>query len=1190
MANNPREIGWHDSSDSDEGEDMEEVQENLAYQNFPTEPRPAHAPIVSLEPSFVQANRVFWEKCVVRVVGRVKRYYVLHFGMEEDRQQILNEGPWAMQGGLLTMFPWEPNLVLSNLLVTEVAIWVQLWNLPLEYQTPLMAEKIGSLMREVREIDWAPTFPRNLCFLRVRIHIRIHTPLLMGVILQTDVGDHLWIQCRYERVFRLCRGCGRIGYLPHDCDRSREQVDASLDQEGSAFNLAEELLISELYTQDKASNTDLVVLTPINFFFDPWVPLDANGNMNPPSQVEIEDTETQGTSDQLPEHVLETQPKFDLHEVQFPLPGIRINETRSPDDRDQASLNWIEFTPSEYGLATGWPLEGNMAPIFEELSPIQHDPTATEIEELWKEIYAAQEEPTTYERFFETSESSRARAQEKTQPEEGMRESMKGGTLTFLPPRLPPVPEEGENNHHNHTPNNHEMSRAAPALQDNANAENLQLNLEMAWNGSGITIMEPQPQLGSGDSSDESTDPNQSLTIIGADQEGGELQPHNSHNLVIMANHTSSDSAGSSPNEENAHHKRNHLEVPQEGASRKRKRPFEMELIEQFVKKKGNIGSFRLTLTLKAPKQRKRKAIQIEEIEEACNDRAKKQKTSTTRQNAEIMQSAPTPDIAEVFFTGVYGAPVQNEREVLWKHLMDLNIQTDPWIITGDFNQVANLQEKMSQCPNIPGSEDLNNTVNQLGLMDLQTVGNWYMWTNGRQGSDLITLLSLSTQRKGTIPLIENSLNLKLCGFNTLSYKKLSILLGKSRPQALWPPNYRIRFERIQHHHQRNEELIARKKLEFLLKCEEIKWAQRAKHLWLLKGDRNTKYFHNIVKHHRMRSRINRIQLSNGQCTEDQAAIKGAAKDYFTQLYSSTDICDDAARNSFISNSGIPKLTPDHVRHLSQPFTKMEIEDALFQMDGNKAPGPDGMSPMFFQHCWEIVQQDVNRTVGSFLSRGHILRTLNQTHIALIPKVDSPQGFKDYRPISLCNTTYKIISKVLTNRLQTVFPDLITPFQNAFVKGRLIQDNILVASELLHYIKGCKKTKGGWAALKVDLHKAYDKLSWAFLREVLNYMNFPQSWQLLLMQCVTTATMKVKINGELTDWIIPQASLRQGDPLSPYLFVLCANVLSNYLMQAQTSKSIKGIKIARNAPTINHLMYADDILMFLEKIGTPAIL
>ncbi|KAF7831987.1 reverse transcriptase [Senna tora] len=148
MAENPREIGWLDSSDSDDGEDVEEMQENLTLQGTPTlDPRPAHAPVVSLEPEFVQANPTFWEKCLVgllidsrkfkvsrmqsiidhywylrgpaRVVGRVRRYYVIHFEVDEDRQQILNEGPWAMQGGLLTMFPWELNLVLPNLLVTE---------------------------------------------------------------------------------------------------------------------------------------------------------------------------------------------------------------------------------------------------------------------------------------------------------------------------------------------------------------------------------------------------------------------------------------------------------------------------------------------------------------------------------------------------------------------------------------------------------------------------------------------------------------------------------------------------------------------------------------------------------------------------------------------------------------------------------------------------------------------------------------------------------------------------------------------------------------------------------------------------------------------------------------------------------------------------------------------------------------
>ncbi|KAF7821933.1 Pyruvate carboxyltransferase [Senna tora] len=270
----------------------------------------------------------------MRVVGRVKRYHVIHFDMEEDRQQILNEGPWAMQGSLLTMFPWEPNL-------------------------------IGSLMGEVREIDWAPTFPMNLRFLRVRSRLPIHTPLLIGVILRKDVGDHFWIQCRYEHVFRLCRGCGRIGHLPHDCDWSREQVDATLDAQrqrvqdhfGNAFGtmiaaafFAPEArrfcfqpgrrttYIRALYTRQGFQNRPRRA-DPVEFYYDPWVPLDANGNMNPPSQVEIEDTETQGNSDQLPEHVLETQPEFEFQEGdQVAIPTAQ--EMLNPEDPINQDPEW----------------------------------------------------------------------------------------------------------------------------------------------------------------------------------------------------------------------------------------------------------------------------------------------------------------------------------------------------------------------------------------------------------------------------------------------------------------------------------------------------------------------------------------------------------------------------------------------------------------------------------------------------------------------------------------------------------------------------------------------------------------------------------------------------------------------------------------------------------------------------------
>ncbi|KAF7812998.1 Pyruvate carboxyltransferase [Senna tora] len=250
MANNPREIGMVDSSDSDSREDVDEVQENLAYQNFPSpEPRPAHAPVVSLHPEFVQDNRVFWEKCLVGLLIDSRKFKV-------SRMQIIINHHWYLRGPVRVLGR-EPNLELTNLLVTEVPVWVQLWNLPLEYQTPLMAENFGSLMGEVREIDWAPTFPRNLQFLRVRIQMPIHTPLLMGVILRTDMGDHRWIQCRYEHVFRICRGCGRLGHLPQDCDRSREQFDSTLEanrqwiqeQQGNEFGI----MIDQAYFVPEAS-------------------------------------------------------------------------------------------------------------------------------------------------------------------------------------------------------------------------------------------------------------------------------------------------------------------------------------------------------------------------------------------------------------------------------------------------------------------------------------------------------------------------------------------------------------------------------------------------------------------------------------------------------------------------------------------------------------------------------------------------------------------------------------------------------------------------------------------------------------------------------------------------------------------------------------------------------------------------
>lgn len=173
------------------------------------------------------------------------------------------------------------------------------------------------------------------------------------------------------------------------------------------------------------------------------------------------------------------------------------------------------------------------------------------------------------------------------------------------------------------------------------------------------------------------------------------------------------------------------------------------------------------------------------------------------------------------------------------------------------------------------------------------------------------------------------------------------------------------------------------------------------------------------------------------------------------------------------------------------PLSKWEIESVVFQMDGEKAPGLDGFPPAFFHHYWPLVKKDLYCMVSSFFNRGYLLKELNNTKLILIPKKDCPEHPGDFRPISLCYVTYRIISKVLANRLKNIVPTIVTEFQNAFIKRRSISDNIILAGEVLHHLQKQKKSKNFWCGYKVDFAKAFDKLSWNFLLNVLKRINFP---------------------------------------------------------------------------------------------------
>lgn len=170
------------------------------------------------------------------------------------------------------------------------------------------------------------------------------------------------------------------------------------------------------------------------------------------------------------------------------------------------------------------------------------------------------------------------------------------------------------------------------------------------------------------------------------------------------------------------------------------------------------------------------------------------------------------------------------------------------------------------------------------------------------------------------------------------------------------------------------------------------------------------------------------------------------------------------------------QVTDDMNSLLLREFTADEVDYALSQMPPLKSPGPDGFSACFYQKHWAVVGREVRAAVLSFLNSGNFDVDLNATYIALIPKVSPSTKVTEFRPISLCNVLYKLIAKVLANRLKRVLPSVISRNQSAFIPGRLISDNVLVAYEALHTMDARLKGRKGFMAIKLDMSKAYDRV------------------------------------------------------------------------------------------------------------------
>ncbi|KAE8661412.1 hypothetical protein F3Y22_tig00113725pilonHSYRG00162 [Hibiscus syriacus] len=292
--------------------------------------------------------------------------------------------------------------------------------------------------------------------------------------------------------------------------------------------------------------------------------------------------------------------------------------------------------------------------------------------------------------------------------------------------------------------------------------------------------------------------------------------------------------------------------------------------------------------------------------------------------------------------------------------------------------------------------------------------------------------------------------------------------------------------------------------------------------------------------------------------------LKKHVKEFYENLFTR-----DILSNQNLDDQNLfPELNKDHWDCLDKPIENSEIKEALFSMGPLKAPGLDGFHATFYQTNWDTVGEKVCQLVKQCINEGQLIEGINRTSLVLIPKVDNPETINQFRPINLCQVIYKIITKVIVNRLKPMLPTVISNSQTSFIPGRMITDNIILAQEVVHSMKK-KKGMKGWIAIKIDLEKAYDRLDWNFIKNTMEKLGLPNRIMGAIMNCISSTTIQINWNGGLTEPFKPSRGIRQGDPLSPYLFVICIERLAQEIKLAVEKGNWKPIKLSKNGQKVN---------------------
>ncbi|OMO86377.1 reverse transcriptase [Corchorus capsularis] len=592
--------------------------------------------------------------------------------------------------------------------------------------------------------------------------------------------------------------------------------------------------------------------------------------------------------------------------------------------------------------------------------------------------------------------------------------------------------------------------------------------------------------------------------------------------------------------------------------------------------------------------------------------------------------------------SAVYANPDHDSRALLWDYLSLLNSNLNhPWLWIGDFNEPLRSSDKFGgRSINIARSALLNDCINSCGMIDVGFVGPKFTWSNSQPLNTLIQeRIDRAWVNHSWLDVFPNSIVFHLvktcsdhCPFLFATEVKNPVLLDKPfrfQPMWLFEPSFfdvvkrtwdahpfcfdaavleftflikdwnKTVFGNVFHNKKRIQARLLgiqkeisvkpshflldldrelRLELANLIRKEETLWAMKSRIDWLLEGDNNTSFFHKSTIVRRRFNRIVALKDDNNNWLYDENC-KNHVVEFFKSLYS-TEV-SSCCLVPYDAPPGIRKVSAESLdRLVCIPFCD-DIKDALWSLKPFKAPGPDGLHAGFFQKCWSDVGNNLCVAIKHVFNVRRIFDNWKQFLICLVPKTLSADNIRLFRPISLGNTCYKVVTKILANRLKNCLKELINPVQGAFLPGRRASDNIIIVQEALNSAY-YSQAKDGWVCIKIDLEKAFDRLEWGFIREMLFFFGFPEPFIALIISCISNPNLSVLINGTTSESFVASRGIRQGDPISPYLFILSMEYLSLMIENEVNSHNWNPILVGRGGPRISHVLFADDIMLFAK--------